>query len=76
MRFLCICIALCLHITFDMNITYISILWFALQCLFLCGKGTPMSIQQIYLPLEDRYPIPYEFEAHTMQGHVSTGEKR
>ena len=70
-----ICIALYLHITFDMNITYISILWFALQCLFLCGKGT-MSVQQIYLPLEGRYSIPYEFEADTVQGHVSTGEKR
>ena len=42
MHSLCICIALCLHITFDMNITYISVLWFALQGLpFLCGKGTP-----------------------------------
>lgn len=26
-----------------------------------------MSNQQIYLPLEDRYPIPYKFEADTMQ---------
>lgn len=42
MHALCVCIALYLHITFDMNITtYISIFWFALQCLFLCGKGTP-----------------------------------
>ena len=25
-----------------------------------------MSVQQIYLPLEGRYPIPYEFEADTL----------
>ena len=84
MHSLCICIALCLHIKNDMDITYIRILWFALQGLpFLCGKGT-MSIQQIYLSLEDRYSIPYEFEADTMQvprgpeghWHVNTGEKR
>ncbi len=84
MHALCICITLCLHLNFDMNITtYISVLWFALQCPFLCGKRT-MSIQQIYLSLEGRYPIPYEFEANTMQvprcpeghWHVSIGEKR
>lgn len=83
MRVLCICMALYLHITFDMNITYISILWFALQHLFLCGNGT-MRIQQIYIPLEGRYPILYEFEASTIQvtrdskghWHVNIGEKR
>ena len=33
---------------------------------FSIKKGHAMS-QQIYIPLGDRYPIPYEFEADTMQ---------
>lgn len=33
---------------------------------FSLRKGDTMSVQQIYIPLEGRYPIPYEFESNTM----------
>ena len=36
------------------------------QNLFLFKKGDAMS-QQIYIPLGGQHPIPYEFEADTMQ---------
>ena len=50
-----------------MNICeYTGVLLLAMQNLFLFKKGYAMS-QQIYLPLGGRYPIPYEFDADTMQ---------
>lgn len=33
---------------------------------FSLRKGDTMSVQQIYIPLEGRYPIPHEFEADTL----------
>ena len=86
MHALCICIALYLHLNFDMNITtYISVLWFALQGLpFLCGKGTPGASNISIFLLRVDTPVPYAFEADTLpvprgpgsHWHVSIGEKR
>ena len=62
MHSLCTCIALHLHIGFEMNI-FVSSARHALP--FSIKKGYAMS-QQIYIPLGGKYPIPYEFEADTM----------